>query len=249
LFKPLAPFIRHDNTPETQTFPGGPEMRTVRLTTTALVALILLLSVGDAAAFSFKSNGIDGSGDLETREFDLADFDAIEIGGAFEVSVTIGDDQELAVTIDDNLWDNLELEVHGGTLVVGWEKNCDPDDDCRLEIVVPSLKEMSISGAADVQIDDFEGDSFRFDLSGAADLKMNGEVDQLDIHISGAGDIDTRKLKARHAKIRISGAGNADIYASESLDARVSGVASIDCYGNPEEKRTNVSGLGKIRSR
>jgi len=225
-------------------------MRSQHLTTTLLTGLALVLLVGNAAAFSFhKGKGIEGSGDLETRNFDLADFDEVSVGGAFAVEIRFGDRQEIAVTIDDNLWDNLELKVKGSRLTIDWDESCQPDGDCRLELVVSSLREVSVSGAADVDITDFAGDRFKFELSGAADLEMSGEVDELDIQVSGAGDIDTRDLAARHVKVRISGAGNANITASESLDAKVSGVGNISYWGDPEEKRTSVSGMGHIRKR
>ena len=69
-------------------------MRSQRLTTTILVGLALILMVGNAAAFSVHGKGIEGSGDLETREFDLADFDDISVGGAFEVEIRFGNSQD-----------------------------------------------------------------------------------------------------------------------------------------------------------
>ncbi len=225
-------------------------MRFPRLTTTALVAgLTLILLSGTATAFSWHGQGIKGSGTLETREFDLANFDDISVGGAFDVEIQFGNSQHVTVTIDDNLWDNLELKVTGGRLVVDWDKSCQPDGDCRLELVVTSLKAMSISGAADINIAGFQGETFKFQLSGAADLEMNGAVENLEIQVSGAGEIDTRDLKARHVKVRISGAGNANITASESLDAKVSGVGNIRYWGDPTEKKTTVSGLGNISAK
>lgn len=224
-------------------------MRSHHLTTTIVAGLSLVLMVGNAAAFSWPDKGIEGSGDLETRQFDLAEFDEISIGGAFEVEVRFGDKQRVGVTIDDNLWDNLELKVKGGRLIVDWEERCQPDDDCRLELVVSSLQAMSISGAAEVDIAGFQGQDFEFRLSGAAELEMDGDVDQLDIQVSGAGEIDTRDLQARRVKVRISGAGNANITATESLDAKVSGVGNISYWGDPQEKKTSVSGLGSIKAK
>ncbi len=224
-------------------------MRRQSLTTAILTGIAVFLLVGNATAFSIFGDGIKGSGDMETRDFDLADFDEISLGGSFDVEIKFGDRQEIDVTIDDNLWDNLELKVKGDRLIIDWDKSCRPDDDCRIELTVTSLQAMSIRGAADVDIIDFEGDSFEFDLSGAADLEMSGEVDDLDIQVSGAGDIDTRDLQARHVKVRISGAGNADVTATESIDAKVSGVGDIDYWGDPAKERTSVSGLGDISAR
>ena len=87
---------------------------------------------------------------------------------------------------------------------------------------------------------------FSFNVSGAAELEMNGKVDTLDISVSGAGDIDTRELMAKNVEVSVSGAGEAKVYASESFKGRVSGVGSIDYWGNPEHQSTKVSGLGDI---
>jgi hypothetical protein len=221
-------------------------MRSRYLVIPALLAMALVLTAGNATAFSFSKDTIEGSGNMETRELNLKEFDAIDVGGAFELEITMGDEQKVVMTIDDNLWDNLEAEVNGSTLEIGWDKNCDPDGDCTVVIVVRELKEIDIHGAAEVEIEGYRGDSFTFDVSGAAELEMDGEVDDLDISISGAGEIDTRDLKAKSVKITVSGAGEAKVYASESFEGRVSGVGSIDYWGDPEHQKTKVSGLGDI---
>jgi hypothetical protein len=214
-----------------------------------LMAVVLLLTAGNAAAFSFGKDTIEGSGDMETRELDLKEFQKIDVGGAFDLEITLGDEQKVTMTIDDNLWDNLEAEVHGNTLEIDWDKSCQPDSDCTVVIVVRELKGMDIHGAADVEIEGYHGDSFSFDVSGAAELEMDGEVDELDINVSGAGDIDTRDLMAKSVEISVSGAGEAKVYASESFEGRVSGVGNIHYWGDPEHQKTKVSGLGNIKSK
>ena len=213
----------------------------------AFVAMALFLVAGDATAFSFGKDVIEGSGDMETRELSLKEFDEIDVGGAFDLEITLGDEQKVVMTIDDNLWDNLEAEVHGRTLEIGWDKSCEPDGECTVVIVVRELRAMDIHGAADVEIEGYHGDSFIFNVSGAAELEMDGEVDKLEIHVSGAGDIDTRELKAKSVEISVSGAGNAKVFASESFEGRVSGVGNINYWGDPERQKTKVSGLGNIR--
>lgn len=208
--------------------------------------LILMLAAVPASALSFHGAGVKGSGDLETREMQLDTFHAIELGGAFDVEISFGDVQQVKVTIDNNLWDLLQAEVQGGELELGWEKTVRPSDDCRVAIIVKSLDRMTVSGAGDVQIRGFDGDRFSFQLSGAADLEMDGRLDDLAIHVSGAGNIDTRRLKARNVEVHISGAGDADVYASESIDADVSGVGHISLYGKPEHRKLQTSGLGHI---
>jgi hypothetical protein len=215
----------------------------------ACVAMALILTAGSAFAWSFGKDTIDGSGDMETRELDLKEFDAIDVGGAFDLKISLGDQQKVIMTIDDNLWDNLEAEVSGGTLEIGWDKSCSPEGDCKLEIVVRELKAMNIHGAAEVEITGYHGTSFEFGVSGAAELEMDGQVDNLEINVSGAGEIDTRELKAKSVEISVSGAGEAKVYASESFEGRVSGVGSIDYWGDPKHHKSKVSGMGDINSK
>ncbi|MCP4291602.1 MAG: DUF2807 domain-containing protein [bacterium] len=219
--------------------------------TTLTIILVVMLSAASAQAWSFGSRGdrIEGSGDLETREFNVDDFDEISMGGAFSLQITFGDRQQVKVTIDDNLWDNLEVDVKSGKLEFDWDESCEPDGDCKIELVVTELKEVSIHGACDAEIEDFRGESFRYNLSGAGSLTMDGEVEDLKIRVSGAGDADTRKLTAENVDISVSGAGNAEVYASKSIKAKVSGVGQITYYGDPEKERTSVSGIGNIRSK
>ncbi len=215
----------------------------------AALALMIVLAAGAATAGHHWKKGIEGSGDQETRQLELGEFNRIAIGGAFELEASLGDEQQVAVTIDDNLWDNLVTEINGKTLRIGWKENCSPDVDCRLVVTVKELKGLDVHGASDVFIADFRGDSFEFDVSGAAELEMSGQVDDLKISVSGAGEINTRELKAKNVEISVSGAGEADVYASESFHGKVSGVGDITYWGDPEEKKTSVSGMGEIRGK
>ncbi len=212
------------------------------------LALIVLLVATQTAAFSFSS-GEKGSGQMETRQLSLEEFRALEVGGAFDVEVSFGNKQSVEVTIDDNLWEIFEAKVKGGWLDLDWGRSCKPSDDCRIKIVVKTLEEVSVHGACDLDISDFDGHEFTFRLSGACDLKMDGKVDKLDIKISGAGDVDTTDLKAKDVKVNISGAGNAEVYAEDSLRGRISGVGNLTYYGDPEDTNTSVSGLGNIKKK
>ncbi len=223
------------------------------LTIIATVTILMVMMSGPAMAFKFGKHlgfrGVKGSGDMETRELEMEDFDRVALSGAFDVEITFGKRQELKITIDDNLWDLLIAEVDNGTLDLDWEESVRCDSSCLVEIVVTSLEEVVLHGAGDIDISDFDGSSFTFGLRGAGDLRMDGEVDDLEINLSGAGNIDTRKLEARNVDVAISGAGNATVYASDSLRGKVSGVGNLSYYGDPETKKTRVSGMGRIKQK
>jgi hypothetical protein len=47
-------------------------------------------------------------------------------------------------------------------------------------------------------------------------------------------------------KVRISGSGNASVWANESIEAKISGSGDIDYRGNPNKEITKISGSGSI---
>ncbi|MFH1845351.1 MAG: head GIN domain-containing protein [bacterium] len=216
----------------------------------ATVLQAFTFACGDAAAWKFKrSDRLDGSGDLTTERIELDDFDAIELDGSMDIYVQVGGEQRVEVTIDDNLFDNLILNVRGRTLEIDWDKNCDPSHGCRMEIVVSQLARVTINGAGDVEIPDFRGEFFEFNLHGAGDLEIAGEVGELEIQLSGAGNVDAQELVAQEVDVRVSGAGNAKVYAVDRLRGVVSGVGNLTYYGKPEHVSTNVSVIGSIKRR
>ncbi len=217
-------------------------------TTTAAIAALLIatLAVPASAGFLHRNDQIEGSGKLETRDFDLKTFTGLELNGSLDAEITIGDRQKVTVTLDDNLFSNLEMDVEGSTLVIQWDKSCDPDNKSKVVITVARLEAIELNGAGDIDVTGFRGDSFEFRLRGAGDLDIEGEVDDLEITLMGAGDVSAKGLKAKHVDVTVTGVGNAEVTATESIEARVSGVGDIDYWGNPEKERTRVSGLGDI---
>jgi len=216
------------------------------LTVSLAIALIASPAAAGKHFWNHDDNVIEGSGDMETRTFDLKDFEAIELVGAMDILVEFDGKQAVAVTLDDNLFDNLELEVHGKTLTIGWEESCSPDGDCHMKITMNKLKAVEIRGAGDIDIRDFKGDAFDYDLHGAGDLEINGKVDELNITLNGAGGVEGKDLQAKHVKARVNGVGDVEVTATKSIDARVSGVGEIDYWGKPDREKTRVGGLGEI---
>jgi hypothetical protein len=227
-------------------------MRARHVFRAAVVGATLLPAGGAADARSHlwhRDRSIDGSGDLVTRTLDLDGFSEIDVGGCYDVTVSFGREQKVELTADDNLIEYLEIEVRGRTLELDFERDLDPSESPRLEIVVPRLEAVSVHGAGSLEIEDIAGDSFEFDLSGAGSLAIDGEVDELEIQLSGAGSVDARDLRARQAEVRLSGAGNATIQVTDRLRARISGVGNLTYYGDPDDRDVHVSGLGSIRRR
>jgi hypothetical protein len=86
-------------------------------------------------------------------------------------------------------------------------------------------------------------------VSGAGDVLLAGETKDIDVEVSGAGKVKADKLKAENATVRVSGAGDANIYASVYLKASVSGAGKINYWGNPGNVESHKSGAGDINKK
>ncbi len=190
--------------------------------------------------------GVRGNGKVVTDERNIADFTELELGGAYSVDVKVGSKPSLVISGVENILKYIKTYVEGDRLIVETRKNISPRKEIKIKITVPQLEVLDASGACDIYAENIQSDRFKVDLSGAGSIELNGKTDKCNIEISGAASLDAKNLKSRSMKVNISGASSADVYASDYIDASVSGVGSITYYGNPKDVRKEVSGVGSI---
>ena len=193
--------------------------------------------------------GVRGNGRITEETRHVTEFNKIDAAGAFTIKIKVGEEPHLKISAEENLLKYIRTDVRGRTLVIDSRKSISPRKEIRIYITTPELYSIDCSGANNVYAQDIDADNFKVDLSGAGNIDLRGQTDRLHAEISGAGNIDARELKANEVYISVSGAASADVYARNYLDASVSGVGSIDYYGNPKKTNTSVSGVGSISRR
>lgn len=193
--------------------------------------------------------GVRGSGSVEIDNRDVEEFEEIEISGAYEVDITVGEERSVEISGDDNLLKYIDTYVRGNTLIVESRKELRPRHGILVKITTPELEVLSLSGASDIFIEGLDEGRFYIDMSGACSVEAEGIVGTFKLELSGAGSVDARHLRAEDVTVDLSGASSASVYASNSLDASISGVGSVDYYGNPEYVDTDISGIGSINRR
>jgi hypothetical protein len=212
--------------------------------------LAVLLSAALALPVLLTGCGLRGSGveAIETRE--LESFDAIEIDGGFiliaHVDPTVT--QRVELRGDDNIVPEVVAIVSDGELdltIDHWLVR--PKLDMTVEIWVPSLSKISVSGAADMRVDGLHGERFELAVSGVSTSKLSGTIDHFEVVSSGANTLDANELHAKVVKIDVSGAGDSEVWASEQLDANVSGAGNVRYDGQPKDVQQDVSGAGSVK--
>jgi hypothetical protein len=212
--------------------------------------LAVFLSAALALPILLTGCGLRGSGVEATETRELESFDAIGIDGGFILIAHVDPavKQRVELRGDDNIVPEVVATVSDGALeltIDHWLVR--PKINMTVEVWVPSLSKISVSGAADMRVDGLHGERFELAVSGASTSKLSGTVDHFEVDSSGANTLDARELHAKVVKIAVSGAGDSDVWASEQLDATVSGAGTVRYHGQPEDVQKDVSGAGSVK--
>ena len=189
---------------------------------------------------------MQGSGVAASQTRTLPAFTAVDLAGANNVTVHVGGTQAVVVHGDDNLITYVTTAVRAGTLAVGQNRSFRTRSPMSVEITVPALDAVTLSGAGVLDVDGVEADHFTVRAPGSGVLAVTGTATTLDATLSGTGDVRLDALAARDATATVSGTGRILVNASHSLDATVSGVGSIVYSGGPTKLTKNVTGTGAI---
>jgi hypothetical protein len=205
------------------------------------VALILTRDTSSGPA-----TGLQGSGVAAVDSRDLPAFHAIDLAGSNALTVHVGLAQSVVVNGDDNLLDRVATDVRAGKLKVWTRGSFTTDAPMSVNVTVPSLDAISLTGTGSVVVDGARGDKLVVRVPGSGTLSVDGAVKQLDASLGGSGDMELGRLNARDVTAAVTGTGQLFVHASHSLDASVTGVGSIVYSGNPKSVVQHVAGIGTV---
>jgi hypothetical protein len=186
---------------------------------------------------------------MVTQSRDVESFTRIKTEIDVDVFVTVGQPLSVKITFDSNLVDLIETNVQGRTLELTTHGSFRTSRQCRAEITVPTLRAVKCEGSGNIEVMGIEGSEFLLTLEGSGNIRAMGFVENLEIELSGSGDIDTRDLKAHNVRVDLDGSGDVVVFADQVFDGSIGGSGSITYYGDPKEAIKDVSGSGKIRRR
>ena len=191
---------------------------------------------------------VEGSGNFETRDYDLQDFDAIRIDGVFEIEVTVGEEFDVSIEAEDNLFDYIVAEVKRGELVLDYDDDVEIETDEKILVTVsmPALVEIDGNGVYELRATGLDNETTEIRASGVGSIELEGRTEDLRVESGGVGEVDLRNLVAQNAIVRVDGIGNVHVFVEKDLRARVSGLGEILYAGNPERVDDHVDGFGSI---
>jgi hypothetical protein len=213
----------------------------------ALVAVLVLVLVLVAllARGGSSSSGVQGSGVPATQSRVLAAFSRLDLAGSNDVTVVVGGRQSVVVHADSNLMHNVTTRVVAGTLVIGTTGSFSPRSPMSVEVSVPSLAAVELSGSGEISVTGIDAPRLTVTLPGSGTFYAGGTVTQLDVTLGGSGLAQLDNLVARDVHAVVTGSGLIRVTATTSLNAAVSGSGAIIYSGNPQVT-SSVTGSGTV---
>ena len=220
--------------------------------------------------FISSCNMISGNGNIRTEKRNTGDFKSVKTSGSIDVEINSGETYAVTAEDDDNLLPYIVTEVNDGTLDIHYRANTSVNSDhAKVYVTAPFLDKVISSGSADIDIKDalksphkiemhvsgsgnikgaVDAPAVSVDVSGSGNVDLKGRTKDFDCTVNGSGDINCSNLQSENATVRISGSGNAHVFASVHLTASTFGSGDIYYGGNPQNPEIHTAGSGTVQA-
>ncbi|MEO1516427.1 MAG: head GIN domain-containing protein [Bacteroidota bacterium] len=232
-----------------------------------LTAFLFLL--GTSLTAQSWGRGIKGEGPKVQKELQIKSFEGVKLSLPANVQLIKGSNCKVVVDAQQNIIDAMDIEVRGGILTIGSRKNLRNHASIDIQVTLPKLRAVKVSGSGDVESKDhFSGlgdvdiavsgsgnirldiDAKRVDtkISGSGNIELKGNAVEQEVRISGSGNYRSYELQSSDCSIAITGSGDAKVHVKNKLDAKITGSGDISYKGSPDV-RSKILGSGDVRSR
>lgn len=208
---------------------------------TLLPVLLMILSCtvsGEQATEVRTFNGIDG----------------VALLGSGDVTITLGDKEEITIHAPADLIPYLLTENKDGTLYIGkrkkgWKNFIRFNDHVHYDLIVKQISDISVSGSGDMEVEKLKGNNCSVKISGSGNVDIDQiNSQELNVQIFGSGDINISNLSTDILGVTISGSGNVEIDGkTDKLDVTISGSGDFTA-DNLRSKNAEITQHGSGNS-
>jgi Putative auto-transporter adhesin, head GIN domain len=210
----------------------------------AVFAVVALSGCGAAKS--------DAAPNIVTRTFPATGFDRVALAGSENVRVVQGKEFLVSATGPERVVDDLDIKVSGNFLKIGrkpalirlsWAHATKPT---VITVTMPVIREASLAGSGDFNVDAVAPDAFEGGISGSGNLTVSGVSQSVKLGIAGSGNIYATTLSAVQLEASIAGSGNVKARATGKADLSIAGSGNIDVSGT-KNCAISKAGSGDVR--
>ena len=220
-------------------------------------------------------NLAEGNGNVVTQDFEVTEFEEISMILPATVNYTVADDYSCRVTLDENLFEYLDIYSKEGCLKLEMFKTLQQINlmptKFVIEISAPTIEEISIAGSGEICfVTPFEArrlevsvagsggvcfneiariQRFKMNLAGSGKLKCQEiHANDVELGIAGSGKMVCKNLQTDYANLGVAGSGEIIFEAGrlKSADVSVHGTGSVETRCQMESMDYSIAGSGTI---
>ena len=238
--------------------------------TKILLAAVLIAGTGYSIAKPHPTVKVSAS---EIVDRHLSGFNAVNVAGPFDVDIIQGSTESVKVEAPSDVMDRILTEVNGGVLKIynkhdnwNWGDFWGHHKKILVHVTIKDINSINISGSGDVSFrEGITANSLKLHISGSGDMtgklnaktlessitgsgdmKLSGNAESSTVSVVGSGDFTARNLLTVSSAVRVSGSGDAEINASDKVDAAVNGSGDVRYTGAAKNINSRKSGSGDI---
>jgi hypothetical protein len=241
-------------TEDTRTFqlrqPGGGEAQIVVIAKGASNSSSSAQASVQLGPCSSGVSSVRGSGTVTSEPREVSGFTAVSLSGSGHLILEQTGTEALTITAEDNILPYIISEVSGSQLSLGPKSNTSlqTTKEITYRLTVKNLDALEVTGSATVEAQGIDAERLKITVRGSGDITMAGKAERQEIRLAGSSDYRGEDLKSQAVTIDIAGSGSAVLAVSDTLEANVRGLGSVEYIGDPVVTQ-QVSGLGSVRKR
>jgi hypothetical protein len=212
---------------------------------------------------------VRGDGHITTESRSVTGYNSIDVSGAIDVYVKQDSTQSIKIETDQNLMPYIIVREEGGILKIYPKDNSNlkPTGSIKVYVSGSNFRRFEASGACDYYSQNkiTNAESIAIDMSGSSDanlelnapkvtaevtgagkLILKGETKDLKLDGTGSSDFKCFDMQAENVDVDITGASNAEVFASIKLNISATGSSDVVYKGNASVSQ-KVTGAGSVK--
>jgi Putative auto-transporter adhesin, head GIN domain len=210
------------------------------------LAWLTAAEAGSQTAEIAGQGQIVGNGRMASEERPITAAAVINIDGAFEVAISVGQAPKLTLSGDANILPIIRTATADGRLDIYPERSYSANRAISIRISTPHLTSLAASGSNHIEAKDIDGGELSVTLNGSNNAALAGKVAALTARLNGSNKLSAAALAADAASVRLAGSGDASVDARQKIAAEIFGSGSITVTGNPSDRHSRVNGSGSV---
>ena len=182
---------------------------------------------------------IKGNREIETKTFNVDNFNSISCSGKVELFINSGPTQSVKLKCETNIMKHIKISSNNKELSISNQSNSDKYSYIKqtvpihIYITIPYLNNISLSGACNARLDNMVyGENVQFAIMGVSNINCdNINTKQCTLLTSGAGNIFVNKINCTE-EFNVTTAGSSNI--------------TINKVQQPENSIISIVGTGSI---